>query len=125
MKERIDNAVERHEAAKAELFRPDGTKLYGDEEHAEREAALRRVFLGEMDSIEGDIAQRIASTEEELLALEHADPTDILTNEELSRANAKRAFVADDCFNLPLGQLEKRCRAALASGERTTMFLYA
>src|SRR4051812_38235611 len=100
MRDRIDTVAERHEAAKAELFRPDGSKVYGDEEHKERETALKREFDAQIDNIEADIAQRITATEEELLKLEHADPTDILTNEELARANAKRAFVSDDCFNL-------------------------
>jgi hypothetical protein len=125
MRDRIDRVAEHHEQAMGELFRPDGSKFYSDDEHTARAAELKREFNANIDAIEDDIAQRIASTEEELLKLEHADPTDILTNEELERANVKRAFVADDCFNLPLKQLEQRCRAALASGDRATMFLYA
>jgi hypothetical protein len=124
-REKIDRVAECHEAATAELYRTDGSKRFSDDEHKERETTLKREFNAALDSIEADIEQRIATSEEKLLSLENADPTDSLTNEELARANAKRDFVADDCFNLPLKQLEKRCRSVLASGDRPTIFLYA
>lgn len=124
IKARMDAAVERQEAEKAALYRADGSKRYSDEEHAEREAAINREFREQMDAIEADIEGSFAAAEEAILAAEGADPTAALTTEELERANAKSAFVADDCSSLPLDSLKKRCRAVLASGDRATMFLY-
>jgi len=57
--------------------------------------------------------------------MEHADPTDLLSNEGLDRANVKSPFVLNDCTNLALPALAKRLSAVLASADRTTMFLYA
>jgi hypothetical protein len=59
------------------------------------------------------------------LVAENADPTDSLTTEELASANARRPFVSDEVFTLPLDKLEARCRAVLAQGEGPAMFLYA
>ena len=124
-RERIDEAVKRREAAIAELYWEDSAKVYGDEEHAEREVATRREFQATMDAIEEDVDQQILGAEEALLVTENVDPTDALATEEFERANAKGSFVADECFTLPLDRLVQRCRAVLAQGERTNMFLYA
>ncbi len=125
MKGEIERAVQRRDAGLAELERPDGSNLYGPEEHAEREAAIEAEFKSTMDAIEGEIDKRIARGEEALLMAENADPTDALTTSELERANAKRAFVSDEASTLPLEDLERRLRAVLAQGDRPTMFLYA
>jgi hypothetical protein len=57
--------------------------------------------------------------------MENADPTDVLTTSELEGANARRPFVSDEAFSLPLDKLVDRCRAVLAQGDRPSMFLYA
>jgi hypothetical protein len=125
VRDKIDAAVRRRDEARGNLYRPDGSKRYGEEEHREREAAVGEQFRAEMDALEEEADRSISAAEEDLLVLEHADPADALTTAELERANAKRAFVADDCRTLPLDALEKRCRAALAGGDRATMFLLA
>lgn len=125
MKNRIERAVQRRDAGLAELERPDGSKLYGPEEHAEREAAIEDEFKATMDAIEGEVDKRIAAGEETLLLAQSADPVDTLTTSELERANAKRAFVSDEALTLPPKDLERRLRAVLAQGDRPTMFLYA
>lgn len=125
MRDRIDEAVRRRDEARAGLYRPDGSKRYGEEEHREREAALGEDFRADMDALEEEADRGISAAEEDLMVLEHADPSDVLTTPELERANAKSAFVAADCRTLPLDALEKRCRAALARGDRPTMFILA
>jgi hypothetical protein len=124
-REQMDRAVERYEKATAELYRSDGTKLYSDEEHAERERAIRSEFKAAVDAIEQDVDSLIAAAKESLLIAESSDPTDALTTEELASANARRPFVSDEVFTLPMEKLVDRCRAVLAQGDRPAMFLYA
>ncbi len=124
-KEKMEQAMELKESRKEELFRSDGARLFGDEEHEEREAAIKQEFTATMDAIEAGVSGKIASGEESLLILENADPTDALTTSELESANARRPFVSDEAFTLPLDKLIDRCRAVLAQGDRATMFLYS
>jgi hypothetical protein len=121
----IDEAAQRRQQQEAELYRADGSKVYGEQEHRERMAAIRAEHAAAFDRIDADVARKVQEAEEELLVAENADPADALTTPELERANAKSAFVADDVERLPLDALEKRCRAALAGGDRPTMFLLA
>lgn len=124
-RERIDRAAEHHEEERVKLYRPDGTSVYGEEEHAEREETLQREFRAALDAIGPDIERRIAASEQEVLKLEHSDPSSALTTEELEGANARRAFVADEVFGLSAEALMERMRAVMASGDRPAMFLYA
>jgi hypothetical protein len=123
--QQMERALERQEHQKSALFRADGARLFGDEEYEERLAAIKREFTAAMDSIESSLDEKIAGAEESLLILENADPTDALTTEELEGANARRPFVSDEAFSLPLDKLVDRCRAVLAQGDRPAMFLYA
>ncbi len=124
-KEKMEQAMEHQEARKSELYRSDGARLFGDEEHEERERSIGQEFTATMDSIEAGVDEKIASAEESLLILENADPTDALTRSELEDANARRPFVSDEAFTLPLDKLVDRCRAVLAQGDKPSMFLYA
>jgi hypothetical protein len=121
----VERALERQEARRGQLYREDGGRLFGDKEHAEREAAIKQEFNETMDAIESGVDEKIASAEESLLVMENSDPTDALTTEELSSALARRPFVSDEAFTLPLDKLLGRCRAVLAQGDRPAMFLYS
>ncbi len=52
LRRRIDRAADRCEEARRALYRPDGSKAYGEEaHHAERyEEALRREFHAALDA---------------------------------------------------------------------------
>jgi hypothetical protein len=125
LRARIDRAAERLEEGLAALYRPDGSTYYSAEEHAEQEQALRREFHAALDAIEKDIEQRIEAAEEELLRLEHGDPSGALKPEELEQANARRAFIRDEAFGLDADALANRTRAVISSSDRPAMFLYA
>ena len=122
---RIDEAASRREQQDAQLYRDDGSKVYGEQEHKERLRAIRAEHAAAFDRIHADVARRVQEAEQELLVAENADPASTLTTEESQRVSALSAFVADDVARLPLDALAKRCRAALASGDRSTMFLLA
>jgi hypothetical protein len=51
-REKIDRLVEAKEYEESKLYRGDGTKLYSEEEHAEREADIRRRFRAAMDEVD-------------------------------------------------------------------------
>ncbi len=123
-KARIDQAAAAFEERKADLLRPDGSRLFSDEAHDEREAALKQEFKETLDRLGPDIEKRIEAAAREAHKLEHADPSGSLTQEELALANARSAFVADEVFRLPVGALGERMRAVAASGDRAATFLY-
>ena len=111
------------EAARAALSRADGSRVYGAEEHKEREREIERDFLAQMDRIDEGISERVAEAEEKLLVAQHRDPTRALTAGELAEANQRRVFVGDEVHALPADVLAWRARAAIASGDRPGMFL--
>jgi hypothetical protein len=85
---------------------------------------IKAQHRAEFDRIDADVGRKVEEAEERLLIVEGSDPTDALTIEALQRANAKSPFVADDVQRLSNDALEKRCRrAALSSGDRSTLFL--
>jgi hypothetical protein len=123
--QQIQEAVSRREAEEAALLRPDGSRRFGDAEHRERMAAIQAEHARAFDQIDADAERKVREAEQALLVAENADLTSTLTTEESQRVSALSAFVADDVARLPLDALAKRCRAALASGDRSTMFLLA
>jgi hypothetical protein len=125
LRRRIDRAAELHEEARGALYRSDGSKVYGEDAHAEREEALRREFHAALDAIGEEIGKRILLAEDKVLLLEHGDPSGSLTAEELERASARRPFVRDEVYGLGTDALEERTRAVIASSDRPAMFVYA
>ncbi len=120
------NAEGTRDRAREALLRPDGSKRYSDEEHAERQSAISAEFREKLQSIEEDVERETSAAESELATLEHGDPTNLLSAEELERAGAKREFVNEDVAALPASELADRLRAVLASpgGDRASVFCY-
>jgi hypothetical protein len=119
----IQQATSRRDAARSQLFRADGSKVYGGEEHKERERAIDRAFEQELDAIDAEIATRVAEAREQLLAEEHSDPATSLSTSELERAGAMHAFIAEDAENISNAALIERARAALASKDKPRMYV--
>ena len=114
---RIEEAASRREQQEAQLYRPDGSKVFGDQEHAERMAAIRAEHARTFDRIEAEIEERAERAQGELAALENADPAAGLLTHEVQRASALSGFVADEVADLSLAALARRCRAAASSGD--------
>jgi hypothetical protein len=72
---RIEEAASRREQQEAQLYRPNGSKVYGDEEHAERVRAIRDRHRAEFDRIDSDLARDVEEAEERLLLAETRTPT--------------------------------------------------
>jgi hypothetical protein len=118
----IEEAAQRREEAEAALLRPDGSRYYSDEEHAERMAAIRAEHARTFDRLEAGLEERADRARGELEALEHADPAGSLSTEELQRAAALNQFVGAEVETVSTQDLARRCRAAAASGDRASMY---
>jgi len=119
----FDTVVKRFEAEKAQLFRPDGAKKYGDKEHAEKLAALLEPVTRWHDKVKekcaaAETAARMAT------ALEHSDPITTLSDSELQRAFFLKPFVESAVNSLPLSDLAKRLSAVVATGDKATIACY-
>lgn len=125
LKARAERAVETFEADRDKLFRADGkTKVFSEDEHAERLAALRSERNAVLTEVEKQTQGAIEEANADLTALKHGDPTTLLTTEELERANARRALVSDDVASLDQEELQGRLEAVLHGGNRDSMFVY-
>lgn len=122
--QQVDQALASFRRKEQQLYREDGERIYSDEEHARRVEGLLQEFDQAKSQAEAE-ADRAVESANKTLQLEHRDPTDVLTAEELARANARRAFVAEDAEALPLSELTDRVRAATVAGDKATAFLYA
>jgi hypothetical protein len=121
----IEEAALRREQQEAQLYRSDGSRVYGDGEHEERLAAIKARHRAEFDAIDADVGRKVREAEERLLVAENADLASTLSTEELQRVSALSGFVADDVERLSPGEIVKRCQAALASADRPTLFALA
>lgn len=119
-----ERAQTRYEEGTNALLRPDGSKLYADDEHRERVQVLeqeRNEVLGEVEHEAHEI--RVA-VESEIEIIENADPTSSLSSDELEQANLRRAFAMDAAETLSLEAFGKRLASVLAAGDKGSIFAY-
>jgi hypothetical protein len=119
----LDRAQATFEREKAALYRADGRPKFSDVEHEQRLKAASAA-LDAVVSAAQEVAQGIITTQQTLVQhFEQGDVLDALNSVEQQNASARRAFIAEDCQTLSPGDLMARCRAALAGGDKATMFL--
>jgi hypothetical protein len=124
-KRRAEQAFGEFEENRQRLFRRDGSKVYGDEEHAERMEALVSELHEEINhEIEG-AEQDAAEREQEALGLSYTDPTKGLTGSDRERLSASLPLVRDDCQAMPLPALVQRLKAVAAGSDRVPKILHA
>ena len=124
LKSRAEKAADDYEAGMERLHRPDGTRRYSDQEHKERERALRSARNTELDAVESIAEKEIDQAQQVLDTLEDGDPTTLLDTSEVQAAGAKRQFVNDAVSTLGEKELEERLRAVLASKDKASIFCY-
>jgi hypothetical protein len=113
-----------YEEGKQSLFRPDGSKLYSDEVHEDeltKLAAERKTVVG---GVEQEAREAADAARGEIERIESADLADALTEEELARANQKRAFALDAAETMGPEAFKKRLESVLAGGDRGNIFAY-
>jgi hypothetical protein len=119
---RAEAAFEREKAA---LYRSDGQERYGSAEHAERLAALQATVADAVGAAQEAADAIIAGQRTILLHLHEGDPLDSLSSIEQTAAAARQVFIKEDCETLPPTELQARCQAALAAGDKATQYLLA
>jgi hypothetical protein len=114
------------EKQRASLTRSDGSRVYGDAEHAEREQAIVEKARATFDA---NIARYAAKAEadaadiQKQVVLLDRDPFDGLKPEEQQRASLRREFVKEDALTLPAHELAKQVQAALAGTDKAQLYL--
>ena len=90
LRRRIDDAAHAVEAAKTQLYKKDGSRIFADAEHAERVQQIDGEFKdGEFKRVADEVTEELATIEEEkaseLHQHRHGDPTDSLVGAQLER----------------------------------------
>lgn len=123
LKAKAEAAGRRFEEGKRRLYR-NGQQLFSDEVHRDEMDKLARERNGVLFEIESEAREISAGVAGAVERLENSDPADLLSAEELEKANARRAFALDQVDGLSAGDLRKRLDSVLASGDRANIFAY-
>ncbi len=121
----VERAVSAFEAEKKRLFRSDGSKVYGKEEHAERLGKLTDGFREKVEAVAEEAARDAEGYEREVLALSYQDPLKSLMTSERERVSASMPFVKEDFETQPLAALVERMRAVAAGMDKPSKLLHA
>lgn len=122
---RLDNALVELQAGKQKLLDANGARIFSDDQHQQREAALMAAFDREVAYAEG-IAQEVRQVAEaELARLDGAGLLDGLSADEMQRAATLRSFVKEDVQELPTYDLAARLNAVAAGSDKVEKRLYA
>ena len=116
-RERVEQAQTRLNAGLRVLQRPDGTRLYSDDEHREREAALHREFRQTLIEA-GRAADEVATAANAELDEPRGDLVHALTPVELERANLMKAFIVDELTQLSPADVVQRVEWEWRTGDK-------
>jgi len=115
---------EREQAALFDTHNGQTYKVYSDEIHAERLAALRAEADATFTDAEAT-ADRVSKSAMAVLDHQaHGDPGDSLTEAQLVKANARKPFVEQDCQTLTHSALTARVKTVLDGGDASLAYLY-
>lgn len=124
LRKRAEAAANRFKEGKAELYRADGTPWYSEDAHRERLEELAVERDEALDRIIETATGERVTAEGEAERMRHAGPASFLTDEELARANARRAFALDAAESLNPRDLVRRLEGVIAAGDRANAFAY-
>ena len=129
IEEAATRAAERVARERTRLLRSDGTRTYGDAEHAERDAGILEAAAAAFDADTARYLQQAdrerERAEAELARLDGADGWERLTEAERQAAATRQPFVKEDVETLPPDEVARRARAALAAGDKAACYLWA
>lgn len=121
----VERAASEFEAQKQRLYRSDGSKVYGEEEHRERLDKLVSGLREKVGAVAKEAAQDAEGYEREALALSYVDPATQVSASERGRLEASRAFVKEDCEAMAVPALSERVVAVRAGFDRVAKVLHA
>lgn len=114
------------EDAEKKLYRMDGsTKLYGDEEHAERIGKLRQEFAQAISKVVAEAETDAKGYEKEALAFSYTDPASQVSASERGKLETSRVFVKEDCEDMSVPALSERISAVSAGSDKVAKVLHA
>jgi len=120
----IETASAKFEAETATLYRPDGTPLFAEDEHAARLDSLTRERNAALRQAGEDVREEMVKLDEHVEHLRARDVAERLSTEELQAAGDRRAFAMDAASTLGTGELADRMRSVLATGDKAAIFAY-
>lgn len=121
----VEQAVSGFEAAKKRLFRGDGSKVYGEEEHEERLAKLTEGLWEKIEAVSAEASKDAEGYDGEALALSYTDPASQVPASDRGRLETSRAFVKEDCESLDPAALTERLTAVSAGSDKVAKVLHA
>ena len=104
----IDRAVSEFGTNKKRLYRADGSKVYGEEEHAERLGKLTEELRERVEAVSAEATEDAEGYEREALALSYVDPSRMVGPSDRGRLEVARPFVKEDCEGMPVAALAER-----------------
>ena len=120
----LDAGEARFRDSLRDLTRPDGTPVYSEDEHAQREMAawstLQRDFGGVSEKLQSIAAEARAEVER----IDSADITARLGTDELARANALREFAYEEAAGMAHDALAERLRRVKVEGGKADRFVW-
>lgn len=121
----VEKAVSEFEAAKERLYRSDGSKVYGDEEHAERLGKLTDGLREKAEAVAAEAQSDIEGYEREAMALSYTDPASLVPASDRDRLETSRVFVKEDCESFAAPALTQRLEAVSAGSDKVALVLFA
>jgi hypothetical protein len=124
LKAKAERVRDEFESGQKELFRSDGTQVYGEVEHLERLGKLRAERNTELAQIEAETTALVEEANKEIAALEHGDVTAWLSEPELQRASTRQTLIAADVSMLSRDELQERLSAVSHQSDWASKFCY-
>lgn len=111
--------------AEGRLRRKDGTKVFGDEEHAERLGKLRQEFTEKIGKVISEAEADAQEYEREALSYTYQDPASQVPASERGKLETSRPFVKEDCEDMAVPALAERISAVSAGSDKVARALHA
>jgi len=121
---KAEAAGQKFEEGKKRLYQADGSPLFAADVHREEMEKLARERNHEILEVEREAREIRTGAAGVLERLENSDPAELLTDEELTRANARRPFAGDAAESLPVEDLKRRLESVLQGGDRANVFAH-
>lgn len=122
--QRLTTATATFDTASAALYQADGKPIYAPDVLEQQLTTLRETLQSEATVVEQLLTTERESLERSITQLSGGDLADLLTPEELARANARASFVSEDAQQLALADLLARVNAVALGSDRALAFLW-
>lgn len=123
LKAKAEAAGRRFEEGKNRLYR-NGQQLFAEDVHREEMEKLAKERNAVLLAVEEEVREMSRNSGNILERLQNADPSELLSEDELARANARRPFARDAAEVMDLDSLRMRLESVLESGDKANIFAH-